>query len=81
VQFFSRSSARSLIEFSGGKVLRSRGYFPRAPYAAQATSGCQRAVLAASRVPRLAERYYEHYAILATRATIDKWDHHYIRPE
>lgn len=81
VQFFSRASARSLMKVSGGKVLESRGYFPRAPYAAQATRAYQRAVLAASRVPRLANCYYEHYAMLATRATIDEWDHHYARPE
>lgn len=80
VQFFSRRSTRLLVRYAGGELLNESGYFPRAPYAAQATRAHRRAVLAVSRCGPVARAYYEHFAVVAQRAQCPSWDHHYARP-
>lgn len=82
VQFFSRASAHQLVRFAGGEVVRSRGYFPTAPYRAQQQNTLRRAVLAlADRVEPVAQRYYEHYAMLIKPASVQSWTHHYAKPQ
>lgn len=82
VQFFSRSSAHQLVRFAGGEVVRSRGYFPKAPYRAQHQNTLRRAVLTlADHVEPVAQRYYEHYAMLIRPASIGSWTHHYAKPQ
>lgn len=82
VQFFSRSSARQLAGHSGGKVVAERGYFPIAPYSAQATSALQKGVVAVAEVAEpVARVYYEHFAMLLSPVTVNDWDHHYAKPQ
>lgn len=82
VQFFSRRSARKLVEFSGGRVVADHGYFPKGPYSALPPTAGRRLVSAvADRAEVIARMYYEHYAMLVTPSEITEWDHHYARPE
>lgn len=82
VQFFSRRTARKLVEFSGGRVVAERGYFPRGPYSALRPTPSRRLVLAvADHAAPVAQRYYEHFAMLVEPAEVTDWDHHYARPE
>jgi SAM-dependent methyltransferase len=81
LHFFSRRSARFMVEYAGGKVLSERGYFPYAPYRAQADRCYQKVVLSAARFERMGRLWYEHFAMLATRVSIDHWDHVFATPE
>lgn len=82
VQFFSRRTARKLVEYSGGRVLADRGYFPMGPYSALPQTPVRRAVRTiAGHAEVVAKAYYEHYAMLVAPDEIGAWDHHYARPE
>lgn len=82
VQFFSRRSARKLVEFSGGRVVADHAYFPMGPYSALPPTPVRRAVRAlADHAEVVARAYYEHYAMLVASAEIGEWNHHYARPE
>ncbi len=80
VQFFSRHSARKLIEFAGGTILAERGYFPYDSAAASADRLHKKVVLQLATHEAVGRVYYEHYAMLAQLATIDNWGHHYHKP-
>lgn len=80
VQFFSRRTARMMVKYAGGRVVAERGYFPVAPYRAQANRSYQRAILLTSKIDRLARLYYEHFAMLVVPEEVESWDHLYARP-
>jgi hypothetical protein len=81
VQFFSRGTARALVHYSGGQVLADRPYFPIAPVAANADRAYQRAIVKVASVSSfIGRRYYEHYALLATKVAYDNWTGPYVAP-
>jgi SAM-dependent methyltransferase len=81
VRFFSRETARALVRHSGGRLLADRPYFPMAPVAANADHGYQRLIVeVASASPFIGRRYYEHYALLATKVAYSDWTGPYTPP-
>lgn len=81
VQFFSAADVHRLVQWAGGRAIRTRVYLPAASYRQMATSatGWRRAYyrawtaaaqLIGSRV--LAHLYYGHFAVLATRRDVDE---------
>jgi SAM-dependent methyltransferase len=80
VQFFSRRGAQDLIRFSGGTILADRQYFPHDATAAAANQLHRKLVVRLAKVEALGRVYHQHYAMLAERAAILAWDHHYHKP-
>ena len=82
IQFFSVPDIKRLIHWAGGRVLRTRVYFPKATYRymANATAGWRRAYygawVVADRIlgPRLLSHlYYGHLAVLAGQRALDAY--------
>jgi SAM-dependent methyltransferase len=81
VQFFSRRTARALMNHAGGTVLNERAYFPMAPLAASANRPYQQAVVkVGERSSFLGRRYYEHFAMVGAATKFENWNGHYIAP-
>ncbi len=80
VQFFSRSTARALVRHAGGTVVAERAYFPYEAFKAQGDALRTRVVVASAKSEWLAQKYYEHFAMLTERSTTTEWQHHYFAP-